>query len=264
MWLSQLAYETDKPATIEALRVRWQFDSIAPFVSDDGARQARGLIAQRRDAVFVGFAGTDPAIWKDLVSAANVKTSPSDTHEGFQAVFDLASRRLLPSLRAIDLDGRPLFFAGHSLGAAVATLAAERCHVQGIAAAAVYGFGMPRVGGERFRERYDGPLGSSTYRFVHGQDVIPHAPPAAFGYCHIGRAVTCASGDTFGATCPVGAVGSDEGDPLPTVADVLAAQAPMALRRLLDQLPAPLAAVYGAAPRSLRDHFPLSCCAAFE
>ncbi len=41
-------------------------------------------------------------------------------------------------------------------------------------------FGSPRPGGRLFREQLRFP----HYRYVHGDDVVPHLPMAAFGFRH--------------------------------------------------------------------------------
>jgi alpha-beta hydrolase superfamily lysophospholipase len=72
--------------------------------------------------------------------------------------------RLVP-----DLD-EPLFLTGHSLGGALATLAASRWPAR-----ACYTFGAPRVGDGAFARTLRAPL----YRVVNGQDVVPRVPPAS-------------------------------------------------------------------------------------
>ncbi|MEO8434239.1 MAG: lipase family protein [Pyrinomonadaceae bacterium] len=83
---------------------------------------------------------------------------------------------------------RTLWITGHSLGAALATLAAERCvRDGGFRVNGVYTFGSPRVGGSRFKQEYDAKgLGSRTYRFVNNVDVCPRIPPGD-DYTHVGQ-----------------------------------------------------------------------------
>lgn len=83
---------------------------------------------------------------------------------------------------------RSLWITGHSLGAALATLAAERCvRDGGFTVSGVYTFGSPRVGDGRFKQEYDARgLGSRTYRFVNNVDVCPRIPPGD-DYTHVGQ-----------------------------------------------------------------------------
>ena len=73
----------------------------------------------------------------------------------------------------------PIFYAGHSLGAALATLAASRRAPQ-----AAYVFGSPRVGNGQFAA----DLGTvALYRVVDGDDAIADLPPEALGFRHAGE-----------------------------------------------------------------------------
>src|SRR6266403_1451616 len=64
MWFSQLAYETHRPPTIEAVKTKWQFTSVTPFtqqnISLNHSFETSGLIGERPGAVILAFAGTDP------------------------------------------------------------------------------------------------------------------------------------------------------------------------------------------------------------
>jgi hypothetical protein len=120
-------------------------------------------------------------------------------HLGFQ----LAWKRLRPQVlewieRAMPAGGR-LMLAGHSLGGAIAIIAAyelaERDHVR-----AVVTIGAPRVGLTEFRDRYltkpnrppgDGParakLGEVTCRITHADDIVSRVPPGPI-FRHVGAA----------------------------------------------------------------------------
>ena len=70
----------------------------------------------------------------------------------------------------------------------------------------VFNFGCPRVGDARFARDYraagDGGLADRTFRFLHGDDLVPRVPPAEapFGFHHVGRALDCAHGALFDPT----------------------------------------------------------------
>ena len=67
---------------------------------------------------------------------------------------------------------------GHSLGAALATLAADRYgDVQGL-----YTYGSPRVGDRMFKVDFN----VNAYRFVNNNDIVAKVPPASM-YCHVGQ-----------------------------------------------------------------------------
>ena len=99
-------------------------------------------------------------------------------HQGFMEAFSSIWEQLVPILKPINV---PLFYAGHSLGAAMATLAASLQPPT-----ALYTYGSPRVGDTTFAEYMkDIP----TYRIVNGQDIVPTLPIAGkpLHYEHIGE-----------------------------------------------------------------------------
>jgi len=79
--------------------------------------------------------------------------------------------------------GLPLFFGGHSLGGALATLAALYHPPR-----ALYTFGSPRVGGKDFCDKIQKSQ-IPTYRVVNSTDIIPRLPSALFGFRHVGTLV---------------------------------------------------------------------------
>lgn len=98
-------------------------------------------------------------------------------HKGFHAALDEVWELVCACLSELHTAERRLWFAGHSLGAALATLAAARYgRAQG-----VYTFGSPRVGNAEFRDRYPVPI----YRVVNGHDVVATVPLPPL-YRHVG------------------------------------------------------------------------------
>jgi hypothetical protein len=71
-----------------------------------------------------------------------------------------------------------LLFTGHSLGAALATLAASKHHPT-----ALYTFGSPFTGTEEFTHTL---AGVDVQRYVDCCDVVTRIPPEIFGYRHVG------------------------------------------------------------------------------
>ncbi|MBU1214383.1 MAG: lipase family protein [Gammaproteobacteria bacterium] len=131
------------------------------------------------------FRGTELHI-KDLVTDLTVgylrnNDGKIDTHTGFTQALDSVWVDIERALKRLQC---PLFFTGHSLGAALATLAAAR-----IAPTALYTFGSPRVGDEEFVASLDG-MAESIHRVVYGEDIVATVPPEALGFRHIGKLQT--------------------------------------------------------------------------
>ena len=114
-----------------------------------------------------GFAQSMAAVWNDDANPDSVK-------------------RHLQQLLASGT--RTLWITGHSLGAALAVLAAERAAREGgLRVSGVYTFGCPCAGDASFREHYQArDLQSRTYRFVNSQDVVRRLPPGE-DYQHVGQ-----------------------------------------------------------------------------
>lgn len=98
-------------------------------------------------------------------------------HSGFHNALDEIWVDLLAQLRKIHTQNRSVWVTGHSLGAALATLAAGRYgQVQGL-----YTFGSPRVGDRNFKAGFQIP----TFRFANNNDVVCQVPPSP--YVHVGQ-----------------------------------------------------------------------------
>ncbi|MDT4332726.1 lipase family protein [Methylomonas sp. MS20] len=122
---------------------------------------------------------------KDVVTDAKVipvySKQGGNVHKGFMDALDqIWDEQLLPCLKNLLSEtgkNRTVWMTGHSLGAALATLAADRFgHVQG-----VYNFGSPRVGDQSFADDYF----VNTYRFVNNNDIVPRVPWRP--YVHVGQ-----------------------------------------------------------------------------
>lgn len=208
MWMSQLAYETHTRNTIEIVSPKWGFSSITSFTR---SFETCGVIGERPDAVVLAFAGTDPGIWQNLVTDGVFRIDPAtDTHVGFQEAALSAKDDIAKAVQRCRDTQKPLFVAGHSLGAALAALAAKATTEAGIKPQAVYIYGMPRAGGAKFKAAYDSILGDRTFRLVHGIDLVARVPMSAFGYRHVGRVLMCTAGAKFDPAQPFSTVASDE------------------------------------------------------
>jgi triacylglycerol lipase len=263
MWFSQLAYETGQPETIDAVSKQWGFSTAVSFIKKKvdvvASFDTCGLLGERPDAIVLAFAGTDPGVWETLATDFNIRLLPdTDTHIGFQTALNAAQPEIQQAVGRSQQTKKPLWIAGHSLGAALAGLAAQFADSKDGAPKAVYVFGMPRAGGARFQAAYNNNagIGPVTYRFVHGLDVVARVPMSVLGYRHVGRVLQCASGQKFDPAAPLSALGADDPPFSPELADTLKAGIEGALvgRVLSPPGPGTFGPLFRFLPQPIRDH----------
>jgi predicted lipase len=182
---------------------------------DRGSTQA--ALLQRDDVAVLVFRGTsDLRDW-----LINVRVAPTSwpeggrVHDGFARALQLVFEEVGAELQRLMV---PTIVTGHSLGGALATLAAS-CHPF----RAAYTFGAPRVGDAEFWTTLRCPL----HRVVNGRDLVPRLPPHRLGYVHGGSLQLIgvgAANDDEGDAEDLGALDRSPGerrwfDPHPTLAD---------------------------------------------
>lgn len=155
------------------------------------------FVAHNDNFIFAAFRGTEiDNFWgsvKDIATDSKFVTVPDGAgglvHHGFNDALELIWEPLKTHLSAITSDGkaRTLWLAGHSLGAALATLAADRIiRLMTLEVSGLYTYGSPRVGNGDFKDRLTAEgLAARTYRIVNNTDVIAKVPPKVV-YRHVG------------------------------------------------------------------------------
>jgi triacylglycerol lipase len=178
--LSKISYF--RPDIVNAAVTAAGFENVEYF-DRDGAQAY--LFTHQLDCIVV-CRGTEPHEWNDVKADANAFTVLAETagrvHRGFKREVD----DLWPRLeRALKENDKPLWFAGHSLGGAMATICAGRCKLAEIPSnpAGLFTFGSPRVG----TTRYINYVKIRHYRWVNNNDIVCRVPPPWLGYRHSGR-----------------------------------------------------------------------------
>lgn len=169
--------------------------------------------------------------------------SPCLVHRGFQHALDEVwphVHELVTAYRAAHA-GSEICFTGHSLGAALATVAFSRFADPNIS---LYTFGCPRVGNSTFRDRVMSNAGRGIYRFVNFNDAVTHVPLESVAYRH-------APAECY-KIADNGDIDADRGSFLGDVA---------ALRTSISALPIMIGTNLSAmAPPSVVDHSPARYC----
>ncbi|MEQ1680973.1 MAG: lipase family protein [Nitrospira sp.] len=188
-WLAlaaQIAYQdktTIQPAVAKLGLNQFEFLS---------RRDTEGYIAANDDIIIVAFRGTEPTHLRDLLADAQfhkVQGPLGEVHRGFLGAFKLVKDDLLSAIQRLRDKSHPqsLWCTGHSLGGALAVVAAAQLLVDGHAVNGLYTFGQPRVGDEIFATECARRLAGQHFRFVNNNDTVTRVAPRVLGYAHSGE-----------------------------------------------------------------------------
>lgn len=236
-WLSNLAYE--EPAVIRRELSKVGARGDFAFFNDSSERDTQAFAFSTLSYIVIVFRGTET--FSDWLTDANSAVSESPfggVHKGFYEAFQNVWFDDMPNLQTSGaaqakeglwsylkrrgyVDGRPIYFAGHSLGGALATIGSVHLEFGGCApknamtlstshvtldtlggcrygadanerplalpVTALYTYGAPRAGDVRFA-RAAARIGGATKhgvairRYVRGADVVTKLP--YFGFWH--------------------------------------------------------------------------------
>jgi triacylglycerol lipase len=177
--LAMISYNDEAEARRAAEAIGF---SEAELFDNDGSQAYR--FRNDRDCV-VTCRGTEPNEWNDLKADASASMAVLETigkvHSGFNREVDDLWPLMEEVLRGSD---QPVWFCGHSLGGAMATICAYRCKRSSLTAdpRELHTFGSPRVGCKRYVRQT--PL--QHYRWVNNNDIVTRVPPPWMGYRHGG------------------------------------------------------------------------------
>ncbi len=182
--LSMIAYLPPKETEKAALRLGF---TETTFYNNDGS-QAYSF-ANEQDIV-IAFRGTEPNEWNDIKADIDATKALAETvghvHRGFKKevddVWPMLEKMLISHKQNLV---KKLWFTGHSLGGAMASICAGRCLLSHIDTQPeqVHTFGSPRVG----TKRYINHAKIDYFRWVNNNDIVTRTPPAWLGYRHSGK-----------------------------------------------------------------------------
>jgi triacylglycerol lipase len=180
--LASISYLEEKEAKKQAAALGF---TEVEFYNRDGAQSYR---FQNKTDLVIACRGTQPTEWNDIKADLQALPVISETvgrvHRGFKKEVDdiwpLVKEDLVAKQPTQDL-----WFCGHSLGAAMATIMASRCmHDQSVPdPVELYTYGSPRVGWKK----YCNSLGVKHHRWVNNNDIVTRVPLIIMGYRHHGE-----------------------------------------------------------------------------
>jgi pimeloyl-ACP methyl ester carboxylesterase len=183
--LSRLAYRHDAPEPDPVTPSRGFFLQKVGLKElrffDGGAKGTQAILVESDHPAFavLVFRGTEQTASDFAADLADIHVRRDnevvEVHTGFRDQLDAVWDEVDNELQKLAC---PVFYTGHSLGAALATLAAAKRPPQ-----AVYAFGSPLVGNAAFARSV---ARLQLHRVVDGSDIVTVLPPRQLGFVHAG------------------------------------------------------------------------------
>jgi triacylglycerol lipase len=150
----------------------------------------QAFIMGNDEVIILAFRGTEGNCLKDWMTDVDIKLVRSEhgqVHCGFNRSLEIIWLDLLMLIQNFRTHKQSLFITGHSLGGALATLAAAKLQAFGYPVQGLYTFGSPRVGDREFYAHFSQVFPTTAFRFVNNNDIVTRIPPRSFGYKHVGQ-----------------------------------------------------------------------------
>lgn len=194
---AKLAYQP-KESIKHVMQKQLNFNNFRFF---DVGKSTQAFIAGNDKMIIVAFRGTQEI--RDFFKDAKLKLENDvvgEVHRGFRTslneVWDnnIKDQDMRLFIKKCRDNNQSIWFCGHSLGAALATLAAAEYVLGGNeldadAVKGIYTIGQPRVGNRAFAKGFDAVLADKCFRIVNNNDVVAKMPlPGIFlKYTHVGQ-----------------------------------------------------------------------------
>ena len=179
-WLSEcakLAYKDTK--SIKARARKWGLGRVNSIRRNN----TQCFVASNDRVVIVAFAGTDFSEIEDIVADVDVRLVSGyggKVHAGFDRAYRFVRSRVRDQVAAHARGGKTVWLTGHSLGGALATLAALDLRGQKRTVKGVYTYAPPRVGNKAFSRNFNTKLGDRAYHLARVTDPVPTLPGPPF------------------------------------------------------------------------------------
>jgi hypothetical protein len=193
-WMARIAKAVylkttdDSPDESAILSELKQDDGSFISVSGTNKNSAQAALIEHENYFCLAFRGTDEiSDWLDNLNVFSEKVLFGEFHRGFwnslndvwQPLFD----RYLQLRQTVR---RPLFLTGHSLGGAMATVAAAKLIHSDLPFTSAYTFGQPRSMSLATSRVFNVEAKGKFFRFQNNNDIVTRVPARLMGYSHVG------------------------------------------------------------------------------
>jgi endonuclease G len=146
----------------------------------------QGFIAIAGDVVLIAFRGTESiGDWLGNIDVLPTARPYGSVHRGFLNAYLLVEQEVLAAIQQIAPANPRLWITGHSLGGALATIAAAELRPR-LLASGIHTFGQPRLGAAALTSFFLENFPDRFMRFVNDDDIVTRVPP---GYQHVGKLI---------------------------------------------------------------------------
>lgn len=167
------------------------------FIKVRGANKnsAQGIYIEHADYCAIAFRGTDEFFldWQDNLTLLPQSTILGYVHKGFYDsfwdVWDYLYKHYCELNNRYEDEEKPLFITGHSLGGAMATIAAVELISHDLPFANIYTFGQPRAVSREVARIINQERPGQIFRFTNDEDIVTRVPFRTMGYSHTGQSV---------------------------------------------------------------------------
>lgn len=172
--MAQIAYDDGEAAKPKYKELGYSYHK---FIDVDGAQCH---VVWNKEEITLCFRGTEPDQFSDIKADLNALPDKANNghglvHNGFQEEVNKVWDKI-EGMLAKHRPGKTMYITGHSLGGAMATIAASRTEPD-----AFYTYGSPRAGTRKFVKSFSH---IPHYRHVNNNDIVPKVPFALLGYRH--------------------------------------------------------------------------------
>lgn len=149
---------------------------------------AQAAVIEHEDYICIAFRGTNElADWLDNINAFSTKALFGEFHRGFYNSVEDLWLDIQAQIKQAQADKkRPIFLTGHSLGGAMATVAAAKLVHDDKPFTSVYTFGQPRALTQDTSRLFNIECKDRYFRFHNNNDIVTRVPARIMGYSHVG------------------------------------------------------------------------------